>query len=61
MGSYLPDFRQVIDSAGDISPPLVGKVHIAGLKLSEAGAAIAKAYQVRAPAFRVEIAVARCR
>jgi len=61
VGSYLPDFRQVIDSAGDIAPPLVGKVHIAGLTVSEAAALIARAYQVRAPAFRVEIAVARCR
>lgn len=61
VGSYVPEFYAAIDPSGDIAPPLVGKVHIAGLTLSEAAAEIGKAYQTRAPAFRVQITVSRFR
>ena len=61
VGSYVPDFRAVIDSSGAVTPPLLGNVAIASLTLEEAAVAIDRAYQTQAPSFRVHIAVSRCR
>jgi protein involved in polysaccharide export with SLBB domain len=38
-----PDIRQVVDLAGNISLPLVGKLHVAGMTMREIGEAVGKA------------------
>ncbi len=40
-----PEIRQVVDPAGNISLPLVGKLHVAGMTLREAGESIGAAYR----------------
>src|SRR4051812_11246490 len=54
------EIRLVVDSAGDISPPFVAKVHVAGLSLQEAQMRIQKQYDATESFTPVEVAVSRC-
>jgi protein involved in polysaccharide export with SLBB domain len=40
-----PEIRQVVDSAGDITLPLVGTLCVAGMTLRQAGESIGAAYR----------------
>lgn len=44
-----PEIHQVVDSAGDISLPLVGKLRVAGRTLREVGELVGKAYRPTSP------------
>lgn len=55
-----PEIRQVVDSAGDISLPLVGKLHVAGLTLGEVRESIGKVYRPTWPP-EPEFSVSLCR
>lgn len=39
-----PEIRQVVDTSGDISMPLAGKLHVAGMTLEQAAKTIEAAY-----------------
>ena len=55
-----PEIRQVVDSGGDISLPLVGKLHVAGMTMREIGEAVGKAYRPTWPP-EPEFSVSLCR
>jgi len=55
--------RLVVDAGGDISPPFLGNLHIAGLSLKQAQTLIELSYSQReiyAPA-KHDFALSRCR
>jgi protein involved in polysaccharide export with SLBB domain len=52
--------RYVIDSAGDISAPYLGKVRVAGLTVSEAARHLEKQYVGREYFSQIDLVVLRC-
>lgn len=52
--------RHVIDAAGEITPPLVGKLHVAGLTVRQAELRIEKEYVDRGLFRHVDLVVLPC-
>ena len=56
----VPVRRLVIDSAGNISPPLLGKLHLAGLTLKQAEERIQREYDQRPIERPFKLVLSRC-
>jgi protein involved in polysaccharide export with SLBB domain len=54
------EIRQVVDPAGDISLPLIGKLHVADMTLREIGESVGRAYHPSWPP-EPEFSVSLCR
>ena len=55
-----PEHGQLIDSAGDILLPLLGRYHIAGFTLKQAEGQIERDYVARGFYSRIDLVVLRC-
>src|SRR5262245_8528998 len=54
------EIRLVVDSAGDISLPLLAKLQVAGISMQEAQMQIQKQYDATESFLPIDVAVARC-